>query len=111
MRPGSTIVSGHDFRRLFRDGRRASRDGITVHAVTRSDPGFRSRLGLAVGSKCGGAVTRNRIKRRLREAFRAAAPASGWDVVISARPAAAGASYQELEKAVSEALRSMEGAR
>ena len=104
MKPGSTIVSSRDFRRLFEQGRRATRNGITIHVVDRPEPGSRSRLGLAVGARCGGAVQRNRVKRRLREAFRAAAP-DGVDVVISARPEARDASYQELEEALSSALR------
>jgi ribonuclease P protein component len=46
------------------------------------------RFGLSTGRVLGGAVTRNRVRRRLREALRAMAPAlqPGWDVLIIARP-------------------------
>ena len=48
----------------------------------------RCRLGLAIGRRCGGAVVRNRIKRRVREAFRLARGA--WsppmDLVVVASP-------------------------
>ena len=46
------------------------------------------RLGLAVGRRVGGAVKRNLIKRRLREAVRLdrTAASSGYDVIISVRP-------------------------
>ena len=46
------------------------------------------RLGMGVSRKVGNAVTRNRIKRRLREAFRFGARdvPCGYDVVISVRP-------------------------
>jgi ribonuclease P protein component len=42
---------------------------------------------------------RNRVKRRLREAARhkVLSRAVGWDIVITARPAAAQASYAELD--------------
>ena len=47
----------------------------------------RLRLGLSVGRTAGGAVVRNRIKRRLREAFRLerAELPPGYDVVITVR--------------------------
>ena len=48
-----------------------------------------TRFGLATGRRLGGAVVRNRVRRRLREALRAMAPSfrPGWDVLIIARPA------------------------
>jgi ribonuclease P protein component len=48
-----------------------------------------TRFGLSTGRKLGGAVVRNRVRRRLREALRAMAPSfqPGWDVLIIVRPA------------------------
>jgi len=47
-----------------------------------------TRFGLSTGRKLGGAVVRNRVRRRLREGLRAMAPSfqPGWDVLIIAKP-------------------------
>jgi ribonuclease P protein component len=60
------------------------------------------RLGLTVPRAIGGAVVRNRIKRRLREAFRLQRAAFGpqWDIVLNPRRAALGAPFAEIEKAM-----------
>jgi ribonuclease P protein component len=45
----------------------------------------------------GKAVVRNRVRRRLREIARSLPLAEGFDVVITARPEAAGAAFRELK--------------
>jgi ribonuclease P protein component len=64
-----------------------------------------SRFGFAVGKRVGGAVVRNRVKRRLRELVRALGPTEGWDVVIIARPDAASADVARLRNALSSLFR------
>lgn len=59
-----------------------------------------SRYGLSVSSRVGGAVVRNRVKRRLREILRHIGLQSGWDIVLIARPAAAKADYMVLKNSV-----------
>jgi len=61
--------------------------------------GGMARVGLTVSSKVGGAVARNRIKRRLREAVRlelSALPAV--DLVLVARAGAAAASVEDFRR-------------
>ena len=55
----------------------------------------------------GGAVVRNRIRRRLREALRVMAPSfqPGWDVLIIARPALVGADHKAFVTALHRVLR------
>lgn len=60
------------------------------------DPDGPARLGLAVPARVGGAVTRNRIKRRLRASFQAAELPPGIDVVVRANRAASTLDFQEL---------------
>ncbi len=69
--------------------------------VLRAVPNGRemSRCGLSVSKRLGGAVVRNRVKRRLREVCRATCLEPGWDLVVIARSPAAEADFQTLEAA------------
>jgi ribonuclease P protein component len=57
-----------DFERLRRSGKKFT-DGIFLAVILTNDVGL-SRLGIAVPKRVGNAVTRNRIKRLIRETFR-----------------------------------------
>ena len=59
-----------------------------------------SRYGFSVSRRVGGAVVRNRVKRRLREILRSAKLKPGWDIIFIVRPPAAGAGFASLEKSV-----------
>ena len=65
-----------------------------------------TRFGLSTGRRLGGAVIRNRVRRRLREALRVMAPSfqPGWDVLIIARPAIVEADHDALVGALHRTL-------
>jgi len=63
-----------------------------------------SRCGFSIGKKVGGAVVRNRIKRRLREITRLTPLSPGWDMVLIARQPAAIIDYAGLTKAYTDLL-------
>ncbi|NIA08343.1 MAG: ribonuclease P protein component [Nitrospiraceae bacterium] len=62
------LRSSEDFKRAYREGKRIRLSGLTIIMVKNSLP--YCRIGMSVGKKIGGAVTRNRVKRLIRELFR-----------------------------------------
>ena len=96
--PKNRLRRSTEFRRVFTEGRRAA-DGLLVMTAVRNE-GPALRFGLAVSGRTGGAVVRNRIRRRLREILRELDAAPGYDVVVSARPAAATATFWRLKESV-----------
>ncbi len=66
-----------------------------------------ARFGFTISRKVGGAVVRNKIRRRLRALVAALGPGvahAGCDYVIIARPAAAERSYAQLKIDLEQAL-------
>jgi ribonuclease P protein component len=98
-----------DFRHALKRGRRATAQTMVVHAAP--GPGG-VRVGLAVNRAVGGAVVRNRVKRRLRHAVRSHLPAleqtGPWDVVVRALPTAASADFDELSGDLARCLAAFE---
>jgi ribonuclease P protein component len=85
-----------DFAAVYRTGRSYAQGPLVLR--TRSNPEVPApRFGFAVGKRLGNAVTRNRIKRRLREAVRASGAAGRADVVVIARPGAQTTSFEQLQ--------------
>lgn len=88
-----------EFRRVHQAGRRASNRYLAITAA-RLEGEAQPRFGLAVGKRVGGAVVRNKVKRRLRELLRTLDVEDGWNLVVSARPAAAEAGFDDLAKSL-----------
>lgn len=94
-----TLKKNSDFRRLYAKGKTSANRYLAVYC-RRNGRGV-NRMGYTVSARLGGAVVRNRVRRRLREIARLNAPRikTGWDIVIVARRRAVGAEYRELENA------------
>lgn len=64
----------------------------------------RSRFCFVVSKKIGNAVTRNKVKRRLREALSSSSVKPGWDAVFIARNGVRRANYEEIKQAADNLL-------
>jgi ribonuclease P protein component len=64
------------------------------------------RFGISTGRRLGGAVQRNRVRRRVREVLRQDTNETGhgWDILIVARPPAVDASFDELRSTLQRLL-------
>ena len=78
LSPSGRLLKHSDFDRVYKQGRRHFSSHLTVFYLRQSvddlpdgkPPDRGARVGFTVGKVLGGAVQRNRIKRRLREAVR-----------------------------------------
>jgi ribonuclease P protein component len=103
----SKLLRHADFQRVYKQGRRHFAAHMTVFYLRREeDDGAGPRVGLTVGRVLGGAVQRNRIKRRLREAVRhhLASLALAVDVVINPKKSALVAEFTLLNDEVARAF-------
>lgn len=66
----SRLLKHAEFERVYRGGRRHFSSHLTVFFLARATPGHGPRVGFTVSRAVGGAVERNRIRRRMREAAR-----------------------------------------
>jgi ribonuclease P protein component len=84
-----------DYLAIQGGGRRVSGSHYMLFALPASSGDRSARLGVTVSRKVGGAVLRNRVKRWVRESWRRMGPGvpPGLDVVVIARPSAAGSGY------------------
>ena len=106
--PERRVRLARDFARVRRAGRSLSGGLVTLGFVQRASaapespaqPTTPARVGFIVGKRVGGAVVRNRVRRRLREIMRRRlrALSPGCDLVVIARPSAASATSADLAR-------------
>ncbi len=120
--PRSTRLLRHsDFERVYKQGRRHFSASMTVFYLARrpdettvpnartnnkEDAATGLRVGFTVGRALGGAVDRNRMKRRLREAVRLSRPpqAPNADIVINPKKSVLKLDFETLLNEVQRAL-------
>jgi ribonuclease P protein component len=94
------LTRSEDFKRVRRSGKSYAHPLVVLIVQTHDQP--RLKVGVAAGRTVGTAVTRNRAKRLLREAIRPILPniASGFDLILIARPGAVSATLEETRQAL-----------
>ncbi|HKV81462.1 MAG TPA: ribonuclease P protein component [Candidatus Sulfotelmatobacter sp.] len=109
----SRLLRHADFERVYKQGRRHFSASMTVFYQDRQAVGAAGvpatsglRVGFTVGRALGGAVQRNRLKRRLREAVRLTRPFPGpsADVVINPKKVLLTISFDALLNEVGQAF-------
>jgi ribonuclease P protein component len=82
------LSRSRDFDAVYRQGRSVSTRFLVLYTFARDGDEGECRLGIAIPRKVGGSVVRNRIKRQLREIWRARLERlpQGADFVLVARP-------------------------
>ena len=95
MKFSSALKLNHIFRRLYATSGHANSCLVRYARKKRTAT---NRVGVTVSKKLGGAVVRNRVRRRLREVYRLkeAKFAPGWDIVVVARSRCITADFQKL---------------
>jgi ribonuclease P protein component len=98
------LTDSPEFDRVYRQGVAYRGNLLSVHAFPNALD--TTRLGLSVSKKVGNAVKRNAVRRRLREAFYEILPGitDPVDLVLSARPAAVEASFEDLKAELARGL-------
>ena len=93
------LCRGSDYLRCYRKGRRLHGSFAVLYSVPNDLP--HPRLGITVSRKVGRAVTRFRLKRRIREIYRRWSERSrlpAFDLVVHVKPPAAQASFEQLRR-------------
>jgi len=100
MKFTTSLTKNYEFKRLYNKGKSAASKYVVVYYIKTGKP--ENRLGITVSTKLGGAVQRNRIRRRLKEIYRLNEDSlrSGYNIVIVARMMSRGADWSKLQASV-----------
>ncbi|MBD5656421.1 MAG: ribonuclease P protein component [Candidatus Eremiobacteraeota bacterium] len=108
MRWCGRLQRSSEIAHVRRRGRRANAPTLTAYAAETSTGG--SRLAVTVSKALGGAVVRNRVRRRIRSAFEALrAPHPPLRILVIMKPGAADRSYGQLAADVADVLERLAG--
>ncbi|VEF46044.1 ribonuclease P protein component [Bacillus freudenreichii] len=106
MKKAFRIKDNAEFQAVFKKGKSVANRQFVIYMLEKKEQ-THFRIGLSVSKKIGNAVTRNRIKRYIRQAFHEFQEqvSHNKDFVIIARKPAAEMDYHSVKKSLEHVLR------
>ncbi|MEB7773202.1 ribonuclease P protein component [Kurthia gibsonii] len=106
MKKSRRVKSEHDFQKVFRRGKSFANRQFVIYGLAKEEQ-EQFRIGLSVSKKLGNAVTRNQIKRYIRQSFHELdlELRQDMDYVIIARKPAATMNFEEVKKSLEHVLK------
>jgi len=100
MQYTKSLTKNYEFKKLYNKGKSAASKCVVVYCIKNNRT--ENRIGITVSTKLGGAVQRNRIRRRLKEIYRINEHRLrvGYNIVLVARSRCGYAQWNELEASV-----------
>ncbi len=100
MRKSYRVKSEKDFGNVFHSGQSTANRQFVVYKLKKEQAHF--RVGISVGKKIGNAVTRNAVKRKIRQSITDLKPAIDptYDFIVIARKPAAEMTTAEVKKSL-----------
>lgn len=103
MRREERLTRSSDFARVHGQGKSWANHLLVMRAIPSGRE--QNRVGFSVSKRVGNAVTRNRVKRMLREAVQSKKWETGWDVVFIARGGTSESSFHDIAQAVDDLVK------
>lgn len=109
MEKAYRIKKNDDFQKVYKQGKSVANKQFIVYRLTNKD-NEHFRLGISVSKKIGNAVTRNRIKRAIRESFtRHKEDIIKDDFIVIARNPSKDMTVEEIHKSLEHVMKIAKG--
>jgi ribonuclease P protein component len=95
-----------DFRKVYKHGKSFANRYLVMYILNNKSEN--SRIGISVSKKVGKAIIRNKVRRRIKEAYRLNIDEkikNGYDIIFIARVAIKDADYVDIEKSMKHLIR------
>lgn len=96
LMPPRRLQHSKDIRAVFAAGQASHGPSVAVRGRERDDAAGVARVTVSASKRLGGAVHRNRAKRRIRAALGHIEVPAGWDLVVLAKAAASSTPFDAL---------------